>query len=174
MHIPGKSVSRVWWLVLMLATSRVYSVTLHYAQLPVFMLSMLKASSPCNIVPERTCVWLFSFDSHDFLGPNQLTIADFSFRGSVWKIQCIGGFFIFWKFALVTSAYEMFRMCIAIIMLCVKWVLYNFRFKILISYWIYITILFGSFVVSATVNLNLVDKGGAWLTLRDKECSMSE
>lgn len=37
-----------------------------------------------------------------------------------------------------------------------------------------ITILFGSLVVSATVNLNLVDKGGAWLTLRDKECSMSE
>lgn len=68
---------------------------------------------------------------------------------------------MFWKFALVTSAYEMFRMCIAIIMLCVKWVLYNFRFKILISYWIYITILFGSLVVSVTVNLNLVDKGGA-------------
>lgn len=142
------------------ATNRIYSVTLHYAQLPVIMLSMLKASSPCNIVPERTCVCLFSLDSHEFLCPNQLTIADFSFRGPVWKIQCIGGFFMFWKFALVTSAYEMFRMCIAIIMLCVKWVLYNYRLKILISYWIYVAILFGSFVVCATVNLNLVDKGG--------------
>lgn len=50
---------------------------------------------------------------------------------------------MFWKFALVTSAYEMFRMCIAIFMLCVKWVLYNFCFKILISYRIYNTIMFG-------------------------------